>query len=90
MYRISLLEKFNIKSATLGTRCPYLEPADALVDEVVGKEVLRDGTLLELFRELGVGESLLPQDKLVGSEPHRRLPVRQVPVLQNKTHFSVL
>ena len=52
--------------------------------------LLRDGTLLELFRELGVGESLLPQDKLVGSEPHRRLPVRQVPVLQNKTHFSVL
>ena len=33
-----------------------LELADAFVDEVIGKELLGDGALLEIFGELGVGE----------------------------------
>ena len=44
-----------------------LEPADAFVDEVIGEEVLGNGALLEIFRELCVGEALSQQGKLAWS-----------------------
>ena len=66
-----------------------LELADAFVDEVIGKELLGDGALLEIFGELGVGEAFLQQGELVRFEPLRHLVVRHVPVLVSSSLGSI-
>ena len=67
-----------------------LEQADAFVYEVISKEVLGDGSLLEIFGELGVGEALLQHGELVRLEPLRELVVRYVPVLVSSSLWYIL
>ena len=51
------IESFSFAVESL-VRTFDLEPADAFVNEVMGKEVLGDSVLLEIFGELGVGDAL--------------------------------